>query len=107
MNDELIIKLAKSGGRIHICLYNYFLAKDGQADINTICDHIDYIVKLVGSEHIGIGSDFDVGGGVLGCNDTSELINITIELIRRGYCDDDIKNIMGASFIKYYEKFNL
>ena len=107
MNDELIIKLAKSGGRIHICLYNYFLAKDGQADINTICDHIDYIVKLVGSEHIGIGSDFDGGGGVLGCNDTSELINITIELIRRGYCDDDIKNIMGASFIKYYEKFNL
>lgn len=107
MSDELIVKLAKSGGRIHVCLYNYFLAKDGQADINTICDHIDYMVKLVGSEHVGVGSDFDGGGGVLGCNDSSELINITQELIRRGYSDDDIKNIMGVGFVKYYEKINL
>ena len=107
MSDELIVKLAKSGGRIHVCLYNYFLAKDGRADINTICDHIDYIVKLVGSEHVGVGSDFDGGGGVLGCNDSSELINITIELIRRGYFDEDIKNIMGAGFVKYYQKINL
>ena len=104
MSDELIVKLAKSGGRIHVCLYNYFLAKDGRADINTICNHIDYMVKLVGSEHVGIGSDFDGGGGVLGCNDSSELINITMELIRRGYDDDDIKNIMGAGFVKYYSK---
>ena len=107
MSDELIVKLAKCGGRIHVCLYNYFLAKDGNADINTICDHIDYMVKLVGSEYIGVGSDFDGGGGVLGCNDTSELINITMELIRRGYRDEDIKNIMGAGFVKYYEKINL
>ena len=104
MSDELIVKLAQSGGRIHVCLYNYFLAKDGRADINTICDHIDHIVKLVGSEVVGIGSDFDGGGGVQGCNDSSELINITMELIRRGYSDDDIKNIMGASFVKYYSK---
>ena len=107
MNDELIVKLAKSGGRIHVCLYNYFLAKDGNADINTICDHIDHIVKLVGSEYVGVGSDFDGGGGVLGCNDTSELINITMELICRGYRDEDIKNIMGAGFVKYYEKIKL
>ena len=107
MSDELIVKLAKSGGRIHVCLYNYFLAKDGNADINTICDHIDHIVKLVGSEYVGVGSDFDGGGGVLGCNDTSELINITMELIRRGYRDEDIKNIMGAGFVKYYEKIKL
>ena len=104
MSDELIVKLAQSGGRIHVCLYNYFLAKDGRADINTICDHIDHMVKLVGSESVGIGSDFDGGGGVLGCNDTSELINITMELIRRGYSDDDIKNIMGLGFVKYYLK---
>ena len=107
MSDELIVKLAQSGGRIHVCLYNYFLAKDGRADINMICDHIDHMVKLVGSEHVGVGSDFDGGGGVLGCNDSSELINITMELIRRGYSDDDVKNIMGAGFVKYYEKINL
>ena len=101
MSDELIVKLAQSGGRIHVCLYNYFLAKDGRADINTICDHIDHIVKLVGSESVGIGSDFDGGGGVLGCNDSSELINITMELIRRGYSDDEIKNIMGVGFVKF------
>ena len=55
-------------------------------------------------QSVGIGSDFDGGGGVQGCNDSSELINITMELIRRGYSDDDIKNIMGASFVKYYSK---
>ena len=104
MSDELIVKLAKSGGRIHVCLYNYFLAKDGRADINTICDHIDHMVKLVGSEYVGIGSDFDGGGGVLGCNDSSELINITMELIRRGYSDGEVKNIMGEGFVKYYSK---
>ena len=107
MSDELIVKLARSGGRIHVCLYNYFLAKDGRADINIICDHIDYMVELVGSEHVGIGSDFDGGGGVLGCNDSSELINITMELIRRGYTDEDIKNIMGKGFVKYYQKISL
>ena len=105
MSDELIVKLAQSGGRIHVCLYNYFLAKDGRADINTICDHIDHMVKLVGSESVGIGSDFDGGGGVLGCNDSSEVINITMELIRRGYSDDDIKNIMGVGFVKFINKF--
>ena len=104
MSDELIVKLANSGGRIHVCLYNYFLAKDGRADINTICDHIDHIVRLVGSEHVGVGSDFDGGGGVVGCNDSSELINITMELIRRGYSDEDIKNIMGKGFVNYYSK---
>ena len=104
MSDELIVKLANSGGRIHVCLYNYFLAKDGRADINTICNHIDHIVRLVGSEHVGVGSDFDGGGGVVGCNDSSELINITMELIRRGYSDEDIKNIMGKGFVNYYYK---
>ena len=104
MSDELIVKLANSGGRIHVCLYNYFLAKDGRADINTICNHIDHIVRLVGSEHVGVGSDFDGGGGVVGCNDSSELINITMELIRRGYSDEDIKNIMGKGFVNYYSK---
>ena len=107
MSDELIVKLAQSGGRIHVCLYNYFLAKDGRADINTICDHIDHMVKLIGSESVGIGSDFDGGGGVLGCNDSSELINITMELIRRGYSDDDIKNIMGVGFVKFINKFTI
>ena len=104
MSDELIVKLANSGGRIHVCLYNYFLAKDGRADINTICNHIDHIVRLVGSEHVGVGSDFDGGGGVVGCNDSSELINITMELIRRGYSDEDIKNIMGKGFVNYCSK---
>ena len=105
MSDELIVKLAQSGGRIHVCLYDYFLKKDGRADINTICNHIDHMVKLVGSEHVGIGSDFDGGGGVIGCNDSSELINITMELIRRGYSDTDIMNIMGVGFVKFINKF--
>lgn len=102
MTDETAKILASAGGRIHVCLYNYFLDKDGIADINTICDHIEYLSKIVGPEHVGIGSDFDGGGGVKGCYDESQLIMITAELLRRKNSIDNIKLIMGEGFRRYF-----
>ena len=54
-------------------------------DVKDFVDHIDYLVKKMGIDHVGIASDFDGGGGVLGWDNASETFNITLELVRRGY----------------------
>ena len=70
------------------------------ADINTYVDHIDYIANLIGIDHVGIGTDFDGGGGVEGINDASEAPNVTVELVRRGYSDEDIAKIWSGNFLR-------
>lgn len=105
MTDDTIRLLAASGGRIHVCLYNYFLQHDGIADIRTICDHIEHLVEVAGIGHVGIGSDFDGGGGVPGCDDESQLIMITAELLRRGHSVQDVRLVMGEGFCRYYHDY--
>ena len=85
---------------MQICIYDHFLNDDGIASVKTIADHIDHVVKLVGMDYVGIGTDFDGGGGVPGCNAANEVINLTCELIRRGYSDFDLKKIWGENFLR-------
>ncbi len=74
-------------------------------DVNTVVDHIDYIVKLVGPEYVGFGSDFDgVGSLPNGLDDCSMMPNITKELVARNYSDDDIKKILGGNFMRVFQK---
>src|SRR5699024_57172 len=54
-------------------------------DVEDFVDHIDYMVELIGIDHVGISSDFDGGGGIYGWNDASETFNVTLELVKRGY----------------------
>ena len=63
-------------------------------------DHIDYAVDLIGIEHVGISSDFDGGGGVLGWDDATETVNVTRELMRRGYSEDDIRALWGGNVLR-------
>jgi len=56
-----------------------------------VVDHIDYVVQLIGVDYVGISTDFDRGGEVLGAYSVRELPNITIELVRRGYSEEDIR----------------
>ncbi|NVO09692.1 MAG: membrane dipeptidase [Bacteroidales bacterium] len=74
------------------------------ATVSDVVDHIDHMVKVMGIDHVGIGTDFDGGGGVDGCKDASEMMNITVELLRRGYSDDDIKKIWGENFLKVFRE---
>ena len=67
-------------------------------------DHIDHIVKLIGIDHVGIGTDFDGGGGLADCRDVSELKNITIELVRRGYDKKEIAKIWGANAMRVMQR---
>ncbi len=71
-----------------------------RASLSDIVDHIDHIVKLVGIDHVGIGSDFDGGGGVNGLEDVSEIENLTAELIRRNYSEADIAKIWGGNLLR-------
>lgn len=66
-------------------------------------DHIDHMVKVMGIDHIGIGSDFDGGGGFTGIDDVSEMPNITLELLRRGYSEKDIRKIWGGNLLRVFK----
>ena len=71
-----------------------------RASLSDIANHIDHIVKLVGIDHVGIGSDFDGGGGVNGLEDVSEIENLTAELVRRKYSEADIAKIWGGNLLR-------
>jgi membrane dipeptidase len=70
------------------------------ATVKDIVDHIDHVVQVIGIDHVGIGTDFDGGGGVEGCRDVSEIKNITMELLRRGYRRTEIEKIWGGNIMR-------
>lgn len=73
-----------------------------EATVADFIDHIDYAVDLIGIDHVGISSDFDGGGGVVGWDDASETFNVTLELVRRGYSEDDILKLWGANTLRVW-----
>jgi len=75
-----------------------------RATIKDIVDHIDYVVELIGVDYVGIGTDFDGGGGVDGCDDVSDMPNITEELVRRGYSEEDIRKIWGGNLMRVFRE---
>ena len=68
--------------------------------VSDVVDHIDHIVKIAGIDHVGIGTDFDGGGGVADCHDVSQMLNITIELVKRGYSEEDIDKIWSGNLMR-------
>jgi len=72
--------------------------------VKDLVDHFDHVKKVVGIDYVGIGTDFDGGGGVVGCDDVSGMIHVTEELIRRGYTDREIEKIWGGNFFRVFEK---
>jgi membrane dipeptidase len=75
-----------------------------RATVKDFVDHIDYIVKLIGVDHVGISSDFDGGGGVEGWNDASETFNVTLELVRRGYSEEQIGKLWSGNLLRVMEQ---
>ena len=67
-------------------------------------DHIDYLVKIMGINHVGISSDFDGGGGIEGWSNASETLNVTKELVSRGYSEKEIKKIWGDNLLRVMEE---
>ena len=74
------------------------------ANLQDFVDHIDYAVDLIGIDHVGISSDFDGGGGIVGWNDASETFNVTLELVRRGYDRIEIEKLWGGNLLRVWRE---
>jgi membrane dipeptidase len=74
------------------------------ATVKDFVDHIDHAVRVAGIDHVGIGTDFDGGGGVLAFANHAEALNVTIELVRRSYSDDDIRKIWGGNLLRLWRR---
>jgi membrane dipeptidase len=77
---------------------------DPAASVKDFVDHIDYAVNLLGIDHVGIASDFDGGGGIIGWEDAGETFNVTLELVRRGYTEAQIEKLWGANLLRVMEE---
>ena len=100
LTDEQLKALARKDGVVQLCLYGGFLRSDSPATICDAIEHLHHIVNLIGVEHVGIGTDFDGDGGIIGCNDSSELINFTRRLLYERYSEADIRLIWGGNFLR-------
>jgi membrane dipeptidase len=74
------------------------------ATVSDLVDHVDHVVDLIGIDYVGIGTDFDGGGDLEDCYDVSELGNITLELVRRGYSKEDIEKIWSGNFMRVFRE---
>jgi membrane dipeptidase len=79
---------------------NATLPPPTRATVKDFVDHIDYAVKKIGLEHVGISSDFDGGGGVDGWNGADETFNVTLELVRRGYTEEQIGKLWSGNLLR-------
>jgi membrane dipeptidase len=74
------------------------------ATVADLVDHIDYVSDLIGIDHVGIGTDFDGGGSLADCGDVTEVGNITLELLKRGYTKEDIEKIWSGNFMRVFRE---
>lgn len=101
LTDEQLAALARKGGVAQITLYNGFLRNDDQeASIIDAMNHLDHAVDIMGIDCVGLGTDFDGDGGVCGIADSSELINFTVQLLRRRYSRSDIEKLWGGNWLR-------
>jgi microsomal dipeptidase-like Zn-dependent dipeptidase len=100
LTDNQMRALAKKDGVAQITLYPGFLRNSGQATIIDAVDHLVHAAKIMGVEHVGLGTDFDGDGGVPGLADASEIINFTRHLLLHHFTEQDIRLIMGENFLR-------
>lgn len=100
LTDDQMRALAAKGGVAQTTLYPGFLKKDGEATIIDAIEHLEHAIKIMGIDHVGLGTDFDGDGGVKGLADSSELINFTRQLLARRYSERDIQKIWGGNFLR-------
>lgn len=101
LTDDQMRALAKAGGVAQVNIYCDFLRDNGsEASVVDAVNHLNHMVSVMGIEHVGIGSDFDGGGGVPGLNDASEMLNFTRHLLRQRYSEDDLRLFWGENFLR-------
>jgi membrane dipeptidase len=100
--DEVIQAAARKGGVLGITSVRQFVRANGRATVEDVLDHFDHAVRLVGVEHVGLGSDFDLDAhpayDIAGLNRCSRVYELTEGLLRRGYSNADVALMLGGNF---------
>ena len=104
LTDNQMRALAAKGGVAQVCLYSGFLKKGGGATVDDAVKHIVHMIDVMGIDSVGIGSDFDGGGGLPGLEDASRFNSLTRRLMREGFSDDDLSKIWGRNFIRVWKQ---
>ena len=100
LTDEQMRALAAKGGVVQVTMYSGFLRKEGEATLDDFLAHLQHAIDIAGIDHVGIGTDFDGDGKVIGCSSASQLRNVTRELLRRGFSATDIEKIWGGNWLR-------
>ena len=104
LTDDQLRAIAAQGGVVQVCMYSGFLRTDRQANILDAIEHLNHMVQVMGVEHVGVGTDFDGDGGIIGLNDASELTNFTRRLMMERYTEEDMRLIWGGNFLRVMEE---
>ena len=105
LSDELLLRIRDNGGVVHAVAFDGYVNEDPEAaSVADLVNHIDYMVELIGIEHVGISSDFDGGGGIEGWRDASETFNVTLELVRRGYGEEEIELLWNGNLLRVLDE---
>lgn len=100
LTDDQLRALAAKGGVAQTTMYHGFLRQLGEATIRDAVAHLEHAISVMGIDHVGVGTDFDGDGGIKGMADASEIINFTIQLLRRRYSEADIEKIWGGNWLR-------
>ena len=106
LDDEQLNWVKENGGVIQTTALGAFLTdrKDPPPNMDDFMDHIDYMVDKIGIDHVGISSDFDGGGGIVGWKDASETMNVTAALRERGYSESEIEQLWGGNLLRVLDE---
>ena len=106
LDDEQLNWVKKNGGVIQTVALGSYLTdrKDPPPNLDDFLNHIDYMVDLIGIDHVGISSDFDGGGGIIGWKDASETMNVTQGLLNRGYTNEEVSKLWGGNLLRVLDE---
>ena len=106
VDDEQLNWIKENGGVIQTTALGFFLTdrEDPPANMDDFIDHIDHMVEKIGIDHVGISSDFDGGGGIVGWEDASETMNVTSALRERGYSESEIAKLWGGNLLRVLDE---
>jgi len=98
--DEVLDMLKTNGGMIMIPFYPPFLTPSGNASITDVVNHIDYVAKRIGADHVGLGADFDgIERSAIGLEDVSKYVDLTVALLNKGFSEADVRSILGNNML--------
>ncbi|MBC8294235.1 MAG: membrane dipeptidase [Pelagibacterales bacterium] len=109
LDDEQLGWIKNNGGVVQTVAFKSYLNSEKvknniSVNVSDFVNHIDYLVKTIGINHVGISSDFDGGGGIEGWNDASETFNITLELVRRNYSEVEIEKLWSGNLLRVLDE---